>query len=141
MKRFLITSPKFNGQAEIFYNASGLLFKIDLSNALMEPATIKAFKAAVPPVMDDLLKGEGFTADTTIIAADVEVSFDMFWNAYNKKINRIRAEKLWHKLTKVQQVNAFTGVAPYDKFLKKTDRFKADPETYIRNQYWLNEYK
>ena len=39
------------------------------------------------------------------------------------------------------QVLAYMGVPAYDKFLKKEGyRSKADPETYLRNRYWENEY-
>ena len=85
---------------------------------------------------------EAFAPTSAIVVeADFEVNFDMFWKAYNHKINKLRAVALWGKLSKTDQVKAYYGVAVYDKFLKKEGyRKKADPETYLRNKMYDNEY-
>ncbi len=140
MKRFLITNPKFKGAAELVYNEKDHLQKIDVSNTDMDVATITAFKRSVPVMGWQLV--EAFSEKTTIVEADIAVSFDMFWTAYRKKINRLRCEALWKKLDKTEQVQAFLGIKNYDKFLHKEDwRNKADPDTYLRNKYYQNEYK
>ena len=142
MKRFLITNTKFTGTAEIIYNAAGLLIIIDLANCIMDKVQTAYFKKLVPTIMDDLLHNNPFSADTLIIASELEVTFDMFWNAYQKKINRKRAEVLWVKLAKMEQVQAYSGVNGYLKFLQKTPwRSKADPDTFLRDKYYQNEYK
>lgn len=142
MKRFLITSPKYSGQAEVFYNAAGVLCKIDCSDTNMSAGLIDAFKRVVSPHVDDIANPNRFTGGTVIVEAEFEVSFEMFWKKYNKKINKSRCILLWGKLNKSVQVQAFFGVDGYDKYLKKESwRNKADPETYLRNQYWENEYR
>ena len=140
MKRFLITSPKYPGQAEILYNDAGVLCKIDCTDTNMSHHIIHHFKSSVPALAGALQSS--FSSQTIIIEAEYEVSFDMFWKKYNKKINKSRCILLWGKLNKAQQVLAFFGIDSYDKYLKKEDwRGKADPETYLRNGYWENEYK
>jgi hypothetical protein len=142
MKRFILNSPKFQGNAEIHYNGSGVLCKIDLTNCLMEERVVHHFKAAVPSTLALLLNGNAFSSETSIVEAEYEITFDMLWNAYSKKHNRIRCEKLWKGLSKIEQIEALHGIVAYDKFLKKeTWRSKADPETYLRNQMWNNEWK
>lgn len=142
MKRFLITNPKFNGTAEIIYNSAGLLIIIDLANCVMDKIQIAYFKKLVPTIMDDLLNNNPFSVDTLIIASELVVTFEMFWNAYQKKINRKRAEVLWVKLSKMEQVQAYSAVNAYLKFLQKTPwRSKADPDTYLRDKFFHNEYK
>ena len=140
MRRFVITSPKYTGQAEVVYNAIGVLDKIDVSATNMNAPTVDAFKRCVSPLVETL--SERFTADTIIIEADFEVSFEMFWKKYNKKINKFRCIKIWDKMEKTMQVKAYFGIDAYHKYLKHESwRSKADPETYLRNQYWDNEYK
>ena len=138
MRRFLITSPKFTGTAELFFN--DVLCKIDCTQTNMSAEVMLHFKRSVPVYTDGL--ATSFSNETTIIEADFEVSFDMFWKKYNKKINKIRAMKVWEKMDKSMQVKAYFGVDSYHKFLKQKEqwRSKADPETYLRNQYWENEY-
>lgn len=140
MRRFLITSPKFTGQAEVIYNDAEVLCKIDCSDTNMNAATVFHFKNAVGSTVSDM--ATRFSKETVIIEAEFEVSFDMFWKKYDKKINKARCIQLWGKMNKTMHVLAYFGIAPYDKYLHKTGfRGKADPETYLRNKYWENEYK
>ena len=140
MKKYLITNPKYTGAAEVVYGSNGLLQQIDVTATSMDANTITAFKKAVTATEADLLNS--FGPQTNILAAEVAVSFEMFWAAYKKKINRLRAEALWNKLSKTEQVEAFVAIANYDKYLKKEHwRSKADPDTYLRNKYYQNEYR
>jgi hypothetical protein len=141
MRRFLITSPAFNGQAEVVYNKDGLLCTIDTRNAEMPIKTIEAFKLKIPVVLVNLQ--EVFAnSKATIIEADFEVTFEMFWNKYDRKINRKRCMPLWDKLSKPDQVQAYYGIDAYDKYLKKESwRSKCDPDKYLRDRYWENEWK
>lgn len=139
MKRYLITSPKFTGQAELLYS-NGILRKIDVTDTNMNAILIMHFKNTVPPFEIDVSKS--FSESTTIVEAAFEVSFDMFWKKYNRKINKSRCILLWGKMNSTQQLQAYFGVDDYDKYLKKEGwRSKADPETYLRNSYWENEYR
>ena len=141
MRRFLITSPNYTGQAEVIFNDAGTLCRIDVTDTSMQPAMVQGFKNRLCCHVDQVQQTFAGTA-ATVIEADFEVSFDMFWKKYDKKINKSRCIILWSKLDKSMQVLAFMGIAPYDKFLKKEGyRGKADPETYLRNRYWENEYK
>ncbi len=140
MRKFLITSPHFRGTAEILYREDGVLVKIDLSQCEMNIGITDAFKKKVPAHLNDI---ETAFKDTkaTVIEADFEVTFEMFWNAYNKKINRKRCEPIWNKLSKPKQVKAYYGIKQYDKYLKvESWRQKADPDTYLRNETFENEY-
>ncbi|HEY5391830.1 MAG TPA: hypothetical protein VIJ57_06935 [Hanamia sp.] len=141
MKRFLITSQKFTGQAELLYNDAGVLCKIDVTDTNMSAQTVHQFKASVPAHTDML--GVAFSNLTTIVEAEYEVSFDMFWKKYNKKVNKSRCMLLWGKLNKSMQVQAFFGIEAYNKFLKKEGDWRkpVDPENYLRNKYWENEYE
>lgn len=141
MRRFLITSPNFTGQAEIVFTAEGTLCRIDLTDTDMQPGMVKGFKDHMC-VHVDLLADTFKGTQATVVEADFEVSFDAWWKKYNKKINKSRCMLLWAKMDKSMQVLAYMGIDGYDKYLKKESwRSKADPETYLRNRYWENEYK
>lgn len=143
MRRFIITNEsKFSGSAEIWYNDRGTLCKIDATQTNMNQEVIRDLKAAIPSTLENLINGKAFGAMTTIVEADLDISFEKFWEDYRKKINKLRCEALWNKLNKVQQVSAYYGISKYDKFLHNENwRTKADPETYLRNQMWQNEWK
>jgi len=141
MKRFLIASPKFTGNAELMYNEKGTLVKIDMQHTSMAEDAVIAFKRAAPHNLPTLIKNEWCSPGTTVVEADFEVTFDMFWNAYREKINKKRCIPIWDKLNKVKQVAAYYGISRYDKYLTRSGRFKCDPENYLRNEMWENEYK
>jgi hypothetical protein len=142
MRKFLITSPKFTGAAELLYNESGTLCKIDCTNTNMDEQVMQHFKQCCPVIVHRLINNSPFSSNTTVVEGDFEVNFQMFWDAYRNKVNRLRAEKLWNQLSKTEQVEAYYGISRYDKFLHRNDwRTKADPDTYLRNKYWQNEYK
>ena len=142
MRKFILTSKNFSGNAELHYNNNDLLCRIDTSDTNMEAVQVHAFKIAVPLTTQHLENGVGIPAHVTVVEAEYEITFEMFWNAYNKKINKKRAEPLWKKLDKTEQIKALHGVKSYDKFLHKESwRTKADPENYLKNEMWNNEWK
>lgn len=140
MNRYHITSKKFTGTIEVWYSAT--LLKIDLTQATLTIDDITGFKRVLPATQEAFLKGEWCSLDTVVVQMDFEVTFDMFWSAYDKKINKARAMPIFQKLSKTEQVKALMGIKAYDKYLTKEKwRTKADPENYLRNKTWENEYK
>jgi len=121
------------------YNGKGTLSQLDMNSADMDAELTSVFMRIVPIVESGL--ATAFKKDTTIVQEDFKVSFDDFWNAYNHKINKKRCIPLWDRMTKNQQVKAFYSIRDYDKFLKNNKRMKCDPENYLRNEMWENEYK
>lgn len=141
MKQFILTHPKLQGQIVLQYNDAETLQLVDMTEVAMQAEGIGRFLQKVPTQIAQLWP---YTAQfgTTIVESTFEISFDVFWKRYNKKINRIRALKLWDKLNTTEQIAAYYGIPKYDAYLKKESwRSKADPETYLRNKYWENEYK
>lgn len=140
MKRYLIQSPRYTGSVEVMYN-NGILTTIDFSNTnIVKPAMIDAFKKQV--ASEEQYLTSSFVTDVSIIAADVEITFKMFWDKYNHKINKLRATKLWERMPLAEQVAAYCGIQKYFAYLKKVDwRGLQDPDTYLRNKTWLNEYR
>lgn len=142
MRRFNITSTKYAGAAELVYDNNGLLKVINMSATNMDAEQVHAFKAMMPLTIKHLEAGTGITPTMTVIEADFVVSFDMFWEKYDKKINRKRCTELWAKMSKADQVAAWDGIDNYLKYLKKESwRKQLDPENYLRTRSWENEWK
>lgn len=143
MRRFLITNhEKFSGTAEIFYNKEGVLCRIECTNTNMDAATITAFKSATPATIERLAEGVSFSKGTSVVEVGYRVSFDEWWKLYDKKINRVRCIPLYEKLNDADTVLCFEGTKVYNRYLAKlVVRQKLDPENWIKNQSWLNEWK
>jgi hypothetical protein len=141
MRLFQITSPGFTGYAELVYDDKGVIQIIDFSNAEMNDMQMLQFKDRITIQVNNLASGFKNTR-VTIVEKDYEVTFEQFWKKYNKKINKKRTQPLWDRLSKADQVKAYTGITPYDKYLAQEKwRPKADPEKYLRDRYWENEYR
>ena len=140
MKRYLITNPRYNGEAMLLYNPDGLLQKIDLSQTDMNAITITAFKKSVPAASTELQTA--FSAETIIVESEVGILLEQFWVKYDHKFNKPRFTQLWERLSKTDKILAFFAIDKYNKYLRKhPTQAKLHPDTYIRNKAWLNDYK
>lgn len=141
MKRFLISAPAYSGDAELIFDDLGKLIRVDITHTNMRPDVMEEFKQRAPVHIDGMTAAfQG--ANVKITEASIEVSFAMFWTGYNRKLNKSRCIALWNKLSSADQAKAYFGIAAYNKFLRiESWRNKQDPETYLRNRTWENEYK
>lgn len=140
MRRFIITSPKFEGQAELVYNEKDTLCIIDCSKSDMDEQTITMFKRAVAPTIPLLLAGRCFSADTVVRESDFVVSFKRFYDDYPLKRNRYRAEKLWEKLNGSQQVQAYYSLSHYQRYLTRTQIFAMGADRYLSERHFETEW-
>lgn len=141
MRRFLITSPKYNGQAELVYNEKDTLCMIDCTKTDMDENVITAFKRAVPSTVQQLQAGSGFSADTTVVESDFVVSFKRFYDEYPLKRNRYKAEQVFAKLSKTDQVRAFYSLHHYKKYLGRNSWLQPMiADNYLRNKHFETEW-
>lgn len=148
MKKILVTSPKFEGEIEVVYTLENELDILNFSNAALSIAQRVAFMNLLPIqfstdfTLKDLQTSFNEAPSLVFTIVDVVVEFDDFWTAYDKKINRDRCVKLFAKLSTVNKQKALQGIKAYTRHLSTaTWKSKADPETYLRNKYWENEWK
>ena len=69
---------------------------------------------------------------------DVSESFEAFWNAYDKKINRPKAEKKWNSFSKQTQ-NQILNYIPEYKKAQPDKKYRKDPMTFFNNTAWEDE--
>lgn len=69
-----------------------------------------------------------------------DLSFDVFWNDYDKKVNRKRCEPIWKSLNDAERIECLMNVQKYHAFLQRNpQRSKLDPENYLkRGSYQTN---
>ena len=141
MRRFLLAAPGYTGDAELIYNETGKLIRIDISKTNMAAGVMEEFKQRAPVNVADLDKAfEG--VKLTMQEVGFEISFEQFWKKYDKKINKVRCVALWNKLSAGDRLKAYLGIDKYNAYLRKEGwRTKLDPENYLRNRAWENEYK
>lgn len=138
MKKYILTSQSFKGNIFFGYE-EGFLVHYD-NQSQMEPVQLRWLLTNFPLTFKNLeaikpkIKGR-------IEEVPVDVSFDGFWEAYGKKLNRKRCEPLWRKLTESDQITCIKSIPAYNSYLKRMNgRAKLDPENYLRTEAFQNPW-
>ncbi len=148
MNRYIITSPKFSGEIGVLYGLDNRLLFIDFLKCDLTEEQISYFKEKLPALAEPadaeglfVLKYMG-KSDLNIIKEGYRVGFEQWWARYNLKHNKVRALKLWEKLSEADQVNAFFKLGSYERYLTLNSwRTKAEPDTYLKGRFWESEWK
>ncbi len=143
MVKFTVTSPSFSGEIYVVYGQNNELLLLDFLHAEIGVDQIQWIKDRMPAMYfkNNFLSHFG-KANLNFISSDFDVTFQQFWDFYNKKINKGRCLPKWNKLSHSERVKAYFGVKVYFNYLKGTGfRSKADPERYLNDKMWENEWK
>ncbi len=147
MKKFIITSPKFNGEINVLYGlpegeVPGKLQFIDFMKCDLTEEQIRYFKERLPALYQEDLTTAFGKSDLSIMESGYKVTFEMFWKRYPNKKNRQRAEKQWGKLSEADQVNALFKFYLYERYCQMNSKWYnvALPETYLADRFWESDW-
>lgn len=147
MKKFLITSENYHGEIAVLYKEKEdfhQLMMIDFLQADLNDEQVTYFNHKIPSKVkhwDEVLAAFGSTK-LVFTSSNFQVSFEAFWRKYDRKINKIRCEKIWEKMSLAARADAYVGLTKYLHHLQLNAwKSRADPETYLKNRYWENEWK
>ncbi len=68
----------------------------------------------------------------------LNISFDIFWNLYDKKVSKDKSEIKWNKLTDKEREDIINHIPKY-KLATPEKQYRKDPETYFNNKTWRDE--
>ncbi len=94
MRKYVLTSPAFDGELKFGYNSENILVFFE-NNAELKSEHLDYFITNFPFVADALPKivNKGKLTEVT------DLSFERFWNEYNYKVgDKKKATKLWNQL-------------------------------------------
>lgn len=143
MKKFIITSDVFAGEVHVVYDADNKFGAVDFLSAEISGEQIEWVYSRIPIVYTPESFAARFNAtNITITEQGFEVTFDMFWEKYGLKLNRKRCMGLWEKLSAGKKLKAYYGITAYNNHLAHFAwQSKANPDRYLRDEYWENEWK
>ena len=64
--------------------------------------------------------------------------FDVFWSAYDKKVELKKTQALWAKMSKRDRKAALAYLPAY-KAAQPNKRYRKNPATFLRNRSWEDE--
>jgi hypothetical protein len=136
--RYIMTSNAFTGQVEFDYNeTTGLMISYSTANATLSETQQVWLLKNLPR---ELAEAQTLLEkNPNILFKPEDVTFEMFWQAYDDKINssRKRTLKAWEKMTKDDQVKAFRFMKTYFRNIPQGTR-KKYAETYLNAELWNN---
>lgn len=136
MITYQLTSPAFTGFVEFIFNNYGLLDKMDIHADLSEKQQIFLLKN-MPREIGELDRLKSPTV--TITEVKQEVTFDMFWERYDDKVNssKKRTRQRWEKMTPADRARAYWYIGKYLGSIPPGTR-KKFAETYLNAELWNN---
>ncbi|WAC40559.1 hypothetical protein [Pedobacter sp. SL55] len=138
MKKYMLTSVLFTGTVVFVYNAEGWLVGFDNSAEFSDDQHLWLIKNL--PLKLGVIEPWSKKIKGTLKEVPMDLSFDVFWETYGKKINRLRTEPLYKKLDDTAKALAIMRVKPYQTYCKNNNRGIADPEKYLRNGYYDTDW-
>lgn len=69
---------------------------------------------------------------------EINISFDVFWNLYDKKVDKVKSEKKWIKLTNEEREKIISFIPLYKKSQPDV-KYRKNPITFFNNESWNDE--
>jgi hypothetical protein len=137
MKKYILTSARFEGKVTFGYDDDGNI--VYYNNEIPDRAVVLWLKRFLPLDRQelDIIKAK---IHATITEVPEDLTFERFWNSYDKKINKKRAYPLFKKLSDAEKMQAIIGVKAYKAYCSQTGRFVADPDRYLRDRFFETEW-
>lgn len=135
---YQITSPRFIGHVTIGF-AGAVCVSYNAQDAELTETQSQYFLQKLAAPQDLFLEMLNQKKIFTITGFVEELTFDMFWNRYNEKLrsSKKKAQTKWERLSKQQQILAFSYIPKYFKSLPDGIA-KKYAETYLHSEIWNN---
>lgn len=140
MKKYILTSPKFTGTVVFGYSPDTDFLKLYHNESEMSDQQqvwlLQHLPYSLAEVVSLAKKISG-----TLEEIPQDISFDVFWELYGRKVNLKRCKPLFDGLSDENKLLAITRIKPYFKYCERTGfRGKADPDKFLRNQYFETDW-
>lgn len=142
-KEYTVIGSSFKGAMVFKYCLNGYLTSFELkdSDPLTEKQQNWMFRLGKFPYKEQELQAWKAIVNFTITEGELDLSFEVFWNAYGHKVKRQMAMKSWTKLSDDDKIAALAGIKHYLGYLKRKKNIeKAHPSTYLNQRYWEDEW-
>jgi len=107
-------------------------------SSLCKHLSIKCKHKAINKKIDVSINPQTKLNNTKVDKTKLNISFEKFWNLYDKKVSKPKAEILWIKLTDKERQLVIDYIPKYK--LSQTDKaFRKNPDVFLRNRGWEDE--
>lgn len=133
IKTYQYFSNGFNCNVELTYK-DGLLQRVEVENPQEEKSPEKWAKF---PIREAEALDTFRSNKVPFTEIHRQITFVMFWEKFDYKVDRMEAERLWNKLDKISQSEAYDHLPAYFAHLKLNNIARKYAKTYIRQKVWV----
>jgi hypothetical protein len=143
--KYTIITKKRDVAFEFKYNLKGDLISFEIIRGRLEPKQAKWLFGGRFPAFESIMKTV-WMKDTEILktfkieVGTININFSTFYTEYKYKIKKVKAELAWNKLNKADKLEAIKGIKAYDGYLQRKRVAKANPEAYLNQRRWEDEF-
>lgn len=138
MKTYQYHSAIFGCEVQSTYNKHGLLIGFNVING-NDVAAVNLSSGMLKNYVNELdFLAVAKQNNLKLTQVERVVTFELFWDAYKQKdCGRTKAEQVWNKLSKADQVEAFDFIAAFNGILKMNGTAKPYATTYLNSKRWI----
>ncbi|GLB51730.1 hypothetical protein NBRC110019_07690 [Neptunitalea chrysea] len=135
-----------NGLVFLFkYDLNGILraFQIEegeMSDKQMFWLYSENFPAKESLMREKWMKLPNYKKVFKVDRSPADISFDAFWNLYDKKVKKEHSQKAWNKLSEENKIKCFMQLPHYDAYLQRSREAKAHLVTWLNQKRYNDEY-
>jgi hypothetical protein len=139
MKKFILTSDAWSGEITLEYDDLHLLINMNLKEAELSEEQHLWFLRNMPRELAELQKLLDKSKSAKLTEAPQEVTFEMFWDAYDEKVrsSKKKALKVWSRMTDANRLKAYLFIPKYNRSILPGCN-KKYAETYLNAELWNN---
>jgi hypothetical protein len=137
MRKYILTHANLDNSVIVEYNEAGRLYRMTIG-ATLNDKQYAWLLSYIPVEFKDIqiLKNK---AAFNIVEQLFEPTFEDFYATFGNKVGKLRAEKVWNSLSKLDQGRAFGYISKYKTWLKINEGVpQLHPVTYLNQKRWLD---
>lgn len=141
MRRFLLTSERFKGSAEVWYNFDDMLCRIDLLCADMNYEQIKYLVSNISPDAASFRACMPSQLEITELPFEIPTAEDFLREyGYNRNTHLVKAQ--WPQLDKKVKLLALIKAIEYRNYCRRNEHWYKPmiPDTWLRKKQYLNNW-
>lgn len=134
---YTCTSKK-GGQLFFKFDLNGYLIEFKYSGRELTEVAADYVHKMIPKRQEQMAfyeKSKGFE----VVIGEPDLSFDVFWNAYDNKSKKQDCIKLWKSLSEDHKYNAIAFIKRFRSWSRMKGYGFPLPDTYLRKKRWLDE--
>jgi hypothetical protein len=137
MIKYALTSQNFEGEVIFTYNDLQLLIGYDNQSNMTEKQLIWLLEF-LPRQLCDLTILPTKSKTLFLREIPIELTFDLFWDSYNYKVDKFEAQKVWDKLSRKEKLESFEYIKKYKTQCASSGVAIKYAKTYLRQKPWIN---